>query len=270
MNFLDKLERKFGRFCIPNLMLYIMIGNAAVFFLDGLMGMGISSLIYFDPAYIIRGQVWRIFTWIFIPSSTSPIWFLFFVLLYYSIGRELEYQWGSFKFNVYYLLGMIFSIVAFFIGGSNFIITAHYINLSLFLAYAALFPNRQFLLYGIIPIKVKYLAALDVALLVASFVQGDGGVKLMIVVSLLNFVLFFGPMLLNGGRGRQTKTQKQFAKQKKQMNKGGEIKQVAFHKCVVCGKTELTDPEAEFRYCSKCNGNYEYCMDHLHNHEHKQ
>ncbi len=269
MNFLDKLERKYGRFCIPNLMLYIMMGNAIVFLTDGLLNMGLSYLIYFEPTLIMRGEVWRIFTWIFLTGNQSPIWFIFFMFLYYSIGRELEYQWGSFKFNVYYLLGTVFSIAGYFIVGST-LITAHYINLSLFLAYAALFPNREFLLYGIIPLKVKYLAALDIAYLLVDFMGGGFGTKMLIIVSLLNFILFFGSMLLNGGRGRQTATQKQFKKQKKQSNsKGGEITQVAFHRCTVCGKTELSHPDTEFRYCSKCNGNYEYCMEHLHNHEHK-
>lgn len=277
MNFLDKLERKFGRYCIPNLMLYIMIGNAIAYFCEVLFRIPILSWIFFHPSLIMKGQIWRIFTWIFIPLYDNPIWFLFFVLLYYSIGRELEYQWGSFKFNLYYLSGIIFSIIAYFIAKLFFpipelyinIITATYINLSLFLAYAALFPNMKFLLYGIIPLKVKYLAALDLAYLIVDLIRGDVGTRLLIIVSLLNFALFFGSILIRGGRTYQTAAQKQFKKQKRELKQGDPIK-VAFHKCCVCGKTEVSDPDAEFRYCSKCNGNYEYCMDHLHNHEHKQ
>ncbi len=277
MNFLDKLERKFGRYCISNLMLYIIIGNVIAYFGVVLFRIPIINWIFFHPALIMQGQIWRIITWIFIPLYDNPIWFLFFVLLYYSIGRELEYQWGTFKFNLYYLSGIIFSIIAYFIAQLFYpvpelyfnIITATYINLSLFLAYAALFPNMKFLLYGIIPLKVKYLAALDLAYLIVDLIRGDVGTRLLIIVSLLNFVLFFGSILLRGGRTHRTATQKQFKKQKRELKQGDPIK-VAFHKCSVCGKTEVSDPDAEFRYCSKCNGNYEYCMDHLHNHEHKQ
>ena len=266
MNFLNKLERKYGRFSIPNLMLFIIMGNIIVYIAQFLLGLPIIEWIYFDPAYIMQGQIWRIISWIFIPISSSPIWFIFAILLYYSIGRELEYQWGTFKFNVYYLLGIIFNIIAFFISGGNMIITATYMNLSLFLAYAVLFPDVQFALYGIIPIKVKYLAALDIAFLLVNLIRGTTSTRILIIVSLLNFLLFFGSTLM---RGRRTSTQKQFKKHKRELKQGAPIK-VAFHKCAVCGKTELTDPEAEFRYCSSCNGNYEYCMEHLHNHEHKQ
>ena len=151
--------------------------------------------------------------------------------------------------------------------------TTEYVNLSLFLAYATLFPNVQFLLYGLIPVKVKYLAYLDLGLLALAFVQSGISGKALILISLLNYGLFFGPKLL---KGRQTATQRHFNQQKRQQAPTprqfkphtGDPIPVAFHKCHVCGKTELTDPDMEFRYCSKCNGNFEYCMDHLKNHEH--
>lgn len=267
MDFLDKLERKYGKFAIPNLMLYILLGNGVIFLLDALTGGVASYYACFNWDAVLQGQIWRLVTFIFIPASNSMIFFIFVAFLYYSIGSALEHAWGTFKFNVYYLTGMIFTMVALilvkYITGISYFGSAYYLNLSLFLAYAAMFPNMEFLVYFILPIKVKYLAFLDVALLALSFIQGNTGTRVVILISLLNFLLFFGSRLRGG-----TSTQRNFNKQKRELKKGDPI-HVAFHKCTVCGKTELSDPDAEFRYCSKCNGNYEYCMDHIHNHDHK-
>lgn len=269
MNFLDKLERKFGKYAIKNLMLYILMGNGIIFLLDALTGGYASYYTAFNWQFVLEGQIWRLITFVFIPQSESIIFFIFVAFLYYSIGGALEHAWGSFRFNVYYITGALFTVIASILvaefTGALFLSSAYYINLSLFLAYATLFPNVEFLVYFILPIKVKYLALLDVILLLFSFVKGGIATRVLIAVSLLNFLLFFGKQLLGG---RPTATQKNFNKQKRVLKQGDPI-QVAFHKCSVCGKTELTDPDMEFRYCSKCNGNHEYCMDHLPNHEHK-
>lgn len=280
MNFLYKMQQKYGRFAISNLMLYIILGQTIVFFSTLLIGSSLVNLLYFDPLLIMRGQIWRLVSFVFIPNTFQPIFFLFAAFLYYSIGSNLESTWGSFKFNVYYLLGMIFNMVGllvvqlifypsttighYFYASMGTNIT-FYLNLSLFLAFAALYPDVEFLLYGLLPIKVKYLAAIDVIFLAYDFFGGDLGNRVLIILSLLNFFVFFGSTLL---RKRPTATQKQFKAQQKREVKSGPPIKVAFHKCTVCGKTELTDPDMEFRYCSKCNGNYEYCMEHLHNHTH--
>lgn len=277
MNFLDKMQRKYGRFAISNLMLYIMLGQTIVFFSTLLLGSTLINLLYFDPLLIIRGQIWRLVSFVFIPNTFHPIFFLFAAFLYYSIGSNLERTWGSFKFNMYYLLGMLFNMIGllvvqlifypntghYFYASMGTSITV-YLNLSLFLAFAALYPDVEFLLYGILPVKVKYLAAIDVIFLAYSFFTGGLGNSVLIVLSLLNFFVFFSGTLLNK---RPTATQRQFKAQKRELQPGPPIK-VAFHKCTVCGKTELTDPDMEFRYCSKCNGNHEYCMEHLHQHTH--
>lgn len=288
MNFFNNLERKFGKYAISNLMLYIMMGQAIVFTFSLLTKSSLLiNFLYFNPLLIIRGQVWRLFSFVFIPNTLnsqsvlSPIWFLFTAFLYYSIGGTLERAWGTFKFNCYYLLGMIFNMLgllivqlilfrgqdsAYYYYLSTYSMITTYLNLSMFLAYAVLFPDVQFLLYGILPVKVKYLAFIDVLLLAYEFIAGGIGNKVLIITAFINFFIFFGRHLLNH---KPTATQKQFrAAQKRELKQGPPIK-VAFHKCTVCGKTELTDPDMEFRYCSKCNGNYEYCMDHLPNHEHK-
>lgn len=269
MNFLDKLERKYGKYAISNLMLYILLGNGIIFLLDAFTGGLASYFCYFNLDLVLQGQIWRLITFVFIPQSDSIIFFIFVAFLYYSIGNALEHAWGSFKFNVYYLSGALLTILALsivkLVTGISYFGSSYYINLSLFLAYAALFPNVEFMVYFILPIKVKYLAWLDVALLAYEFLIGGIPTKVLIIVSLLNFLVFFGKRVFGGA---PTQTQRNFNKQKRELKQGPPI-QVAFHKCTVCGKTELTDPDMEFRYCSRCNGNYEYCMDHLHDHEHK-
>ncbi|MDF2878257.1 MAG: hypothetical protein K0S30_1353 [Clostridia bacterium] len=264
MNFLDKLERKYGKYAIKNLMLYILAGNAFVFLFYYVTQGRILPLIVFDFDAVMHGQIWRIFTFLFIPNTFSLLWFVFSAFLYYSIGMQLEHTWGVFKFNFYYLSGAVLTMIATTLFGGYG--STLYINLSLFLAYATLFPNVQFLIYFIIPVKVKYLAWLNVAFLLYNFFMSGVATKALIIISLLNYLLFFGIPLL---RGRSTHTQRNFNKQKRELPKGpGETIKVAFHRCRVCGKTELTDPDMEFRYCSKCNGNFEYCMDHIKDHEH--
>ncbi len=264
MNFLDKLERKYRKYAISNLMLYILCGNGFVFLLYHLLGPGIYPLIVFDMGAILQGQIWRIITFVFIPNTFSIIWFLFSAFLYYYIGRELEYTWGVFKFNIYYFLGVLLTIAASALTRSPG--TTLYINLSLFLAYATLFPDVQFRIYFIIPVKVKYLAFINVAFLLFSFIVGGLATKILIVISLLNYLLFFGIPFL---KKRQTHTQRHFNKEHREFKKGTAAPiRVAFHKCHVCGKTEVSHPDIEFRYCSKCNGNYEYCMEHIKDHNH--
>ncbi len=270
MDFLDKLSRKYGKYAIRDLMKYIIIGNGVIFLLEMITRISISSLLSFNLAAVLHGQIWRLVTFVFIPDSHSIIFLFFMLYLYYSIGAALEDAWGTFKFNVYYFSGALFTVIGSsivsLITGYNISASAYYINLSLFLAYATLFPNVEFLMFYILPVKVKYLALLDVALLAYQFIMPGLGQKILIVVSLLNFLIFFGKSIKGA---KPTATQKNFRKQKRELQKGDPIR-VAFHKCTVCGKTELTDPDMEFRYCSSCNGNYEYCMDHLKNHEHKK
>ncbi len=153
---LNKLERKFGKFAIPNLMTIIIFGMALVylinFFTNPEYAFNLSSLIYFDKELILHGQVWRVLTFIFEPPDSSPLWIIFALYLYWVIGSALEQNWGSFRFNVYYLVGMIGTIISGLITGYA---TNTYLNLSLFLAFAMLYPNFQLMLFFIIPVKIK-------------------------------------------------------------------------------------------------------------------
>lgn len=190
MKFLDRLERKFGKYAISGLMTYIVIGNAAVFILNYLMpSLNIISKLALIPALVYKGQIWRLITFIFIPPNFSIIFIFFSLYFYYILGSGLEELWGSFKLNVYYLVGMVGTIIAALISGYS---DATHLNLSLFLAFAYLFPNFEILLFFFVPVKIKYLAWLNWAIIAFSVIFGSVPSKLAAIASVLNYFLFFG------------------------------------------------------------------------------
>lgn len=273
-NWLDKMERRFGRYAIRNLTMYLLAGYAIGYLLSFTMP---QLLTYFtlEPALILKGQVWRLLSWVIIPPNDNIIFVIFMMLLYYSLGNTLESYWGAFRYNVYIFSGILFTVIGAFIvngliggiTGFGSLYSTYYINMSIFLACASIMPDYQLLLYGIIPIKMKWLAVLDVVLLAVDAVQGGLIIRIVIIASLLNFIVFFFcNRNLRGHSPKQAARRKKFQKQiSRPQNQyvGG-----AKHRCAVCGRTELDNPTLEFRYCSKCNGNYEYCQDHLFTHEH--
>ena len=273
-NWLDKMERRFGRYAIRNLTMYLLAGYAIGYLLSFTMP---QLLTYFtlEPALILKGQVWRLLSWVIIPPNDNIIFVIFMMLLYYSLGNTLESYWGAFRYNVYIFSGILFTVIGAFIvngliggiTGFGSLYSTYYINMSIFLACASIMPDYQLLLYGIIPIKMKWLAILDVVLLAVDAVQGGLIIRIVIIASLLNFIIFFVcNRNLRGHSPKQVARRKKFQKQisRPQNQYAGGAK----HRCAVCGRTELDDPTLEFRYCSKCNGNYEYCQDHLFTHEH--
>ena len=273
-NWLDKMERRFGRYAIRNLTMYLLAGYAIGYLLSFTMP---QLLTYFtlEPALILKGQVWRLLSWVIIPPNDNIIFVIFMMLLYYSLGNTLESYWGAFRYNVYIFSGILFTVIGAFIvngliggiTGFGSLYSTYYINMSIFLACASIMPDYQLLLYGISPIKMKWLAILDVVLLAVDAVQGGLIIRIVIIASLLNFIIFFFcNRNLRGHSPKQAARRKKFQKQisRPQNQYAGGAK----HRCAVCGRTELDNPTLEFRYCSKCNGNYEYCQDHLFTHEH--
>ena len=274
MNFLDKLERKLGRYAIPGLMKYIIIGTAAAYVLY-LINPAYLSYLYLDPQLVLQGQVWRLITFIFIPTNVSnPLFLIISLYFYYFIGKALESRWGAFRFNVFYFTGIICAIAAAFILGIYG--TPDYLNESLFLAFATLFPEVTVLIFFILPVKVKWLGWLSAGMLLVQFIiAANWRYRFYILISLINYFLFFGPDLYNIIRSKirreaYYKKGKLYTAPRPGAPRTGNVTRVAFHRCHICGKTELDDPNMEFRYCSQCGGNYEYCMDHLYNHEHIQ
>ena len=187
--FLDRISYKFRRICIPNLMLYIVIAMAGVFVVELFVPtMPLRLYMYFDRDLIFAGQWWRIITWIFIPTNTSIVWIIFSLYFYYLIGSGLEQRWGSFKFNLYYLVGIVATIIGGLIIGAT---DNTYLNLSLFFAFAVLYPDFQVMLFFFIPIKIKWLALVDLVFFIISLIIMPLYYKIAIIASLLNFILFF-------------------------------------------------------------------------------
>ena len=191
------LERKLRRYTIYDLMKYIVIGQGMVYILMYVwpsLGYSLYSMITLSRSAILRGPIWRLVTFVFAPPSSSPLFVLFALYFYYMIGSGLERRWGKVKFNLYYLIGMLCAVIA-------CLLTGHadntYLNLSLFFAYAALFPNEEVYLFGILPLKMKYLAVLDALIYLRAFFIGPWSSRVTIVLCLLNVFLFLGGDLMN-------------------------------------------------------------------------
>lgn len=189
MKWLNKLERKFGRYAISNLMYYIIGITLAIYIVQYTLNISLDYYLAFIPNLVMKGQLWRIITFIFIPPASSILMIAFVMYFYYMMGTTLEHEWGTFKFNLYYLFGMIGTILAAFITGSG---TSLYLNLSLFLAFAYLFPDVEILLFFILPVKVKWIAYLDWAYFILSLILGTMSTRVATVASLINFFIFFG------------------------------------------------------------------------------
>ena len=279
MNWLDKLERKIGRYAIPNLTVYLLagyvIGYGIIYLMPNMIGW-----LTLEPALILRGQVWRIISWVLIPPTTNLISLFFLVLLYYSLGTALERTWGTFRYNVYIFSGILFTVIAvfilygvfFFMYGAEVslssigLVSTNYITMSIFLAFDAIYPDMEVMIYFFLTIKMKWMAIVYAAMALYYFITGGIVSRVAIAASLLNFVIFF----LSGRNMRRfgPREQARKAKFKKQSRPHMTYAGGARHRCAVCGRTELDDPNLEFRFCSKCRGNYEYCQDHLFTHEH--
>ena len=275
MNWLNKLERKFGRYAIHNLTLYLIggyiIGFGVYMFVPNLL-----NLLTLEPAYILHGQIWRIISWVLIPPSGNIFTTVIMMLFYYSLGTALERTWGAFRYNVYIFSGILFTVIGAFLlylivgvdaVGYGVFFSTYYINMSIFLAFAVSYPDMEVLLYFILPIKMKWMALVYAALTIYDLVRGNLFTRIAIIASLLNFIVFF--LSSRNVKPYMPKEQMRKRKVKQEQERphmtyaGG-----ARHRCAVCGRTELDDPNLEFRFCSKCNGNYEYCQDHLFTHEH--
>jgi len=277
---LDRFCYNHPNFGIPGLMLYIAIGNAAVYLLDMFTGGLATSYLFFHPALVAQGQIWRILTFVFIPESgydpTNMFSLLFFAMttfFYYWLGTALEHQWGTTRFSVFYGLGILLNLLAGTVFSTG--CSMYYVNMSLFFSFATLYPDMQVLLWGLIPLKVKWLAWFDAAFFVVTILRllasGTPVLALFPVLAILNYLIFFWEDLAqllgyHTARAAHRASRKTIsfhqAQQDIQQRKG------YLHKCAVCGITDADDPNMEFRYCSKCNGYYCYCMNHINNHTH--
>ena len=284
---MSKFEKKFGRYAIPNLTLILILSYVAGYVIELLgsaAGVNLLGYLTLDPYRILHGQIWRLVTWVIVPPESLGIFTVIMLYFYYSLGTTLERTWGTYRYNVYIFSGMLFTIIgsflcmgvvylmygslpteiasSYFYSGS-YAFSTYYINLSIFLAFAATYPDMQVLLMFVIPVKMKWMGILDAVLMLYYVIKGGVFTRFAIIASLLNFVLYFYRMHRSRISPKQMHRRAQFEKK----SNAGRAK-VTRHKCAICGRTKEDDPSLEFRFCSKCNGNYEYCQYHLFTHEH--
>jgi len=298
MKLLNKAERKFGKFAISHLMRYVLalyVIGILVSYMGAYREVDIyTQWLMLDIDKVLAGQVWRLVTFLIQPPDTSLIFLVFFLYLYYMIGEALENAWGSFIFNLYFLAGVIFNILSVVLiyvvtksvygVGYSYPITLTFINQSLFLAFAALYPEVRLLLFFFIPIKIKWLGILEGALMAYDVVKciifGISGHDVVyiaegvaIIVAMANFLIFF-LMTRNYRRispkemRRRANFHRTVERTKRETGQAGGITTISRHKCAICGKTEKDGDDLDFRFCSKCTGNYEYCSEHLYTHTH--
>lgn len=286
MNLMDKLERKWGRYAIPELHKYLVFAYF-LGYLSNMISPVMMSYMQFDMGLILQGQIWRLVTWIFSCNSTGFLTLLFLFCLL-SMGRSLEYVMGTFRMNVLLIGGMVLNLL---VGILLYVIplltigvgiptrlSNYYTLISMYMALAICMPEAQVHLYFLIPIKMKwmlvvYLLSMGMELWTYYSYGGGGmsGLILMliygtqIICALVNMFCFYH-FSKNRLSRPQKKRQREFKKQFSEPRPGANITR---HKCAICGRTELDDPNLTFRYCSKCTGNKEYCQEHLFTHTHQ-
>ena len=291
---MNHLRNRFDRFClrnrdkgIPNLMLYIAIGNAIVLLLNMLNGGGVLyALLCFDKALILKGQVWRLLTYVF-TQSTGSFLGLIFLYFFYMLGRHVELSMGTLRFNLFYLSGvllmdlfaMLFAPVpvngAYTQAGYNILPVyynmAYYLHLSLLLTFATTHPDSQFLILFIIPVKARIMAIVYLALTAVEIFNLSFPVlyfphNLFPLVALANYLLFAGPEIAN--LFPSVRRRKKPVVEPIPFRRDTPPQPTYRHRCTICGRTDISHPSLEFRYCSRCNGYYCYCQDHISDHTH--
>ncbi|WP_409968553.1 rhomboid family intramembrane serine protease [Bengtsoniella intestinalis] len=281
--FINRFPYNHPNFGISNLMKYVVLSNVLVFLLYTFSDYGAVSFLAFNWDAILSGEVWRLFTYVLMPSSYSALSFAITAYLYYFIGNILEREWGTGRFTLYFVSGVVLTtigaVLSCIIAGDSITFSGtSYLYTSMFMAFAMLYPDNQVLLMFIIPIKMKYLAVAGAALfawnMVSGLITGNWFYVIVPLFALLNFVAFFFEQISSAFGYYQKRSQHQHSAQtihfktaaKKQAQQ--QKKQGYRHKCEVCGRTDTDYPTLQFRYCSRCSGYHCYCEEHIANHDH--
>ena len=309
VDYMKGLRNQFERFCyrnrnwgVPNLMLYITLGSALVYLMSMFGFPQLTELLMFDRALILRGQIWRLFTYVFVFDRSNLLMVAIGLLCYFSLGKAMENLWGTLRFNLFYLSGVVlmdifgmalggmqFEIGGYLYGFSQYIAynMSYYLNLSLFLAYATLYPDTHFLLFFFIPVKAWIFALIDLVItfydVISMTIAGFFPISLFPLVALANYFLFFGKDVINVlpvswranlnrlfriKGGTQKKNAASYTMAGSYRASTATVKAPYTHRCSICGRTDVSHPAMEFRYCSRCNGYFCYCQEHINNHTH--
>lgn len=264
MTWLDRLEQKYGHWGLEGLIRYISMLMLVVFFLDR-SGMLPYHMLYLHRDSILSGQVWRIFTFLLIPFSSNFLFLIFELSILVMCADGLEAKWGTFKLTAYYMAGAVANIIVVLIL-PEVQFGSYFIYMSLFLGFATIYPDYEILLFLILPIKIKYLAMVSGGLMIYNLAVAPLYVKIAIALTVGNYLLFFAPAAVSTIRHNR----RQYARST-EFEKASTRSEEYRHKCSVCGKTDVSDPETRFRYCTcpVCGENgVPFCDEHLK--EHKQ
>ncbi len=259
MKLLSKLERNLAPYAVPNLTVGLIMAQGLVFLL-AMSRPAILGMAMLVPTLVLEGQLWRVITFVTVPPTDNPLFAFFFWYMFYLMGTALESHWGNFRYNVFLLIGYLATVAASFVSPDS-ICTNAFLEASVFLAFATVYPEFVIYIFFIVPVKMKWLAALQALSYIYLFAVGDWPTRLLLLASIINYLLFFWRELV----GRVRSSQRHMASQ------AGRAKPVVkkpFHRCTVCGITDLTNPEMDFRYCTQCDGSFGYCTEHIRNHEH--
>lgn len=250
---LDWLEARLGRFAVPHAIRGIALLYAVCFVMEALKP-GFVGMLTLEPDLVRGGQFWRLFSYALIPSTLSPIWILFVVMIMWLIGEGIEEAFGPFKTNLYLLIGILGTAAgAMFFGLPD--ISGQYLYLSLFFAFATLYPEYEILVFFILPVRVKWLALISAVLVGLAFISGGAAAKLAIACALANYILFFGPTA-----ARTAVALAQVRARRAQFESRKIPEDEPLHRCAACGRTEHDDDLLEFRVAKDGE---EYCADHL-------
>ena len=266
MSLLTRLERLLGRFALPNLSLYLVAGQVLFWGLAVLTGFDLRRIALL-PIAVFAGEAWRLVTYLGVPPSVgtgafSIVMTAFGWYLFYLMGSALEHFWGDFRYNAFIGLGWLLTTAVAFLTPGEYA-TNLFVGGSVFLAFAQLNPDFELLLFFILPVRIKWLALLMWLGYAWVCVVGGWSARLAVLAATGNFLVFFAGDIVGRvrtGRRRMTHQASVFAARPEEGTPR--------HRCRVCGKTDLTHPQLDFRYCSKCAGNQCYCAEHLFNHEH--
>lgn len=252
MTFLDKLERRIGFIAVPGLIRIVVAFTALVY---GLMFLApeFISVLELEPARVIRGEVWRLFSYVFIPRSLHPLWLLLALWFLWFIGEGLERAWGAFRLTLYFLVGMLGTTIAAFAFGAQF--SNQMLATSLFFAFARFYPDEVIYVFFILPLKIKWIAWIMAAFLMIGFVLNTNSYRIAMIAAFANYLLFFGPEYIREARNRR-----EISTRRRRFESEARPDAEALHKCAVCGETELTSPDLDFRVA---RDGEEYCVAHL-------
>jgi membrane associated rhomboid family serine protease len=252
MRWLDALERRFGFLGIPGLIRIVVAFSALVFLLVRLNPDFISAL-DLNPERLRHGEIWRLVTYIFIPQTFSFLWIIFVLWFLWFIGEGLERAWGPFRLTLYFLVGMLGTTAAALFFGSNFSNTM--LIASLFYAFARFYPDEVIYVLFILPVKIKWVAWVSAAFLLLGFFVNSNSYRMATVAALSNYLIFFGPEIVYQARHRH-----EVSSRRRRFEGQSRSETEPLHKCAVCGATELSDPNLDFRVA---RDGEEYCVAHL-------